>query len=110
MYPLFVCIFLKGGHDEFVEKYKSGIYSRPAGEKRAVILSIEDYEQLLEDIHDLTARAERLKKKPSLIAGLWRNSNAMELYQIEWKKFYSCDCFSTSVPFIYLCRTLEINA
>ncbi|MDZ7725306.1 MAG: hypothetical protein U5R06_21435 [candidate division KSB1 bacterium] len=26
------------------------------GKKRAVILSIEEYEQLVEDIHDLTAR------------------------------------------------------
>ena len=33
------------------------------GKKRAVILSIEEYEQLLEDIHDLTAPAERREKE-----------------------------------------------
>ncbi|MDZ7725305.1 MAG: type II toxin-antitoxin system RelE/ParE family toxin [candidate division KSB1 bacterium] len=27
-----------------------------------------------------------MKKKSSLIAGFWRNSNAMDIYQIEWKK------------------------
>lgn len=30
-----------------------------AGKKTAVILPVEDYEELLEDIHDLTVIAER---------------------------------------------------
>ncbi|MDZ7725303.1 MAG: hypothetical protein U5R06_21420 [candidate division KSB1 bacterium] len=34
------------------------------GKKRAVILSIEEYEQLVEDIHDLTALAERREEEP----------------------------------------------
>ena len=29
------------------------------GKKKAVILSVEEYEELLEDIHDLTVVAER---------------------------------------------------
>jgi PHD/YefM family antitoxin component YafN of YafNO toxin-antitoxin module len=34
------------------------------GNKTAVILSIEQYEQLLEDIHDLAIVAERRQEKP----------------------------------------------
>ncbi|MDZ7725312.1 MAG: hypothetical protein U5R06_21465 [candidate division KSB1 bacterium] len=34
------------------------------GKKRAVILSIEEYEQPVEDIHDLTALAERREEEP----------------------------------------------
>ena len=36
-----------------------------AGKKTAVILPVEDYEDLLEDIHDLTVIAER-KNEPSI--------------------------------------------
>lgn len=36
-----------------------------AGNKKAVILPVEDYENLLEDIHDLTVIAER-KNEPSI--------------------------------------------
>jgi len=36
-----------------------------AGKKTAVILPVEDYEELLEDIHDLTVIAER-KNEPSI--------------------------------------------
>ena len=36
-----------------------------AGNKKAVILPVEDYEHLLEDIHDLTVIAER-KNEPSI--------------------------------------------
>lgn len=36
-----------------------------AGNKKAVILPVEDYEHLLEDIHDLTVIAER-KNEPSV--------------------------------------------
>lgn len=36
-----------------------------SGKKTAVILPLEDYEELLEDIHDLTVIAER-KKEPSI--------------------------------------------
>ena len=35
------------------------------GKKTAVILPVEDYEELLEDIHDLTVIAER-KNEPSI--------------------------------------------
>jgi hypothetical protein len=35
-----------------------------AGKKTSVILPIEDYEELLEDIHDLTVIAER-KNEPA---------------------------------------------
>ncbi|MGJ3245057.1 MAG: hypothetical protein ACFE0I_03160 [Elainellaceae cyanobacterium] len=34
------------------------------GQKTAVILSIEDYEQLLEDLHDLAMVAERRPETP----------------------------------------------
>ncbi|NEO88569.1 MAG: type II toxin-antitoxin system Phd/YefM family antitoxin [Spirulina sp. SIO3F2] len=34
------------------------------GQKTAVILSIEDYEQLLEDLHDLAVVAERRPETP----------------------------------------------
>ena len=36
-----------------------------SGKKTSVILSLEDYEELLEDIHDLTVIAER-KSEPSI--------------------------------------------
>ena len=36
-----------------------------SGNKTAVILPLEDYEELLEDIHDLTVIAER-KSEPSI--------------------------------------------
>jgi hypothetical protein len=36
-----------------------------AGKKTSVILPVEDYEELLEDIHDLTVIAER-KNEPSI--------------------------------------------
>lgn len=36
-----------------------------SGVKRAVILPIEDYEELLEDIHDLAVIAER-KEEPTI--------------------------------------------
>lgn len=36
-----------------------------SGAKKAVILPMEDYEELLEDIHDLTVIAER-KDEPSI--------------------------------------------
>ncbi len=36
-----------------------------AGKKTSVILPVEDYEELLEDIHDLTVIAER-KNEPSV--------------------------------------------
>jgi len=36
-----------------------------SGAKKAIILPIEDYEELLEDIHDLTVMAER-KDEPRI--------------------------------------------
>jgi len=36
-----------------------------SGKKTAVILPVEDYEELLEDIHDLTVIAER-KDEPTI--------------------------------------------
>ena len=36
-----------------------------SGAKKAVILPLEDYEELLEDIHDLTVIAER-KDEPTI--------------------------------------------
>lgn len=36
-----------------------------SGAKKAIILSMEDYEELLEDIHDLTVIAER-KDEPTI--------------------------------------------
>jgi hypothetical protein len=36
-----------------------------SGAKKAIILPIEDYEELLEDIHDLTVIAER-KDEPTI--------------------------------------------
>ncbi len=36
-----------------------------SGNKTAVILSLEDYEELLEDIHDLSVIAER-KNEPTI--------------------------------------------
>ncbi len=34
------------------------------GEKTAVVISFRDYENLLEDLHDLTVIAERREEKP----------------------------------------------
>ncbi len=36
----------------------------PSGKKKAVILPIKDYQQLLEDLHDLAVLAERLEEAP----------------------------------------------
>jgi len=36
----------------------------PTGRKTAVILSIEEYERLLEDLHDLAIVAERRNEEP----------------------------------------------
>ncbi|MDH7578883.1 MAG: type II toxin-antitoxin system Phd/YefM family antitoxin [Bacillota bacterium] len=35
-----------------------------SGKKRAVVLSLERYRQLLEDLHDLAVVAERREEKP----------------------------------------------
>ena len=35
-----------------------------SGNKTAVIISLEDYEKLLEDLHDLAVVAERRSEKP----------------------------------------------
>lgn len=40
------------------------------GQKTAVILSIEDYEQLLEDLHDLAVVAERRSETPISLNGM----------------------------------------
>lgn len=40
-----------------------------SGNKTAVILSLKDYEELLEDIHDLTVIAER-KNEPAINLGV----------------------------------------
>jgi len=34
------------------------------GQKRAVVLSLKRYQQLMEDLHDLAVVAERRKEKP----------------------------------------------
>jgi len=38
------------------------------GKKTAVILSIEQYEQIIEDMHDLAIAAERRSEKPITLA------------------------------------------
>ena len=47
---------MEGLHEQFIID--------KSGKKRAVILPIEDYEELLEDIHDLAVIAER-KDEPT---------------------------------------------
>lgn len=47
---------MKGLHEQFIID--------ESGKKKAVILPIEDYEELLEDIHDLAVIAER-KDEPT---------------------------------------------
>jgi len=42
-----------------MKKFKEQYIVDKKGQKRAVILSIEEYEQLLEDLHDLAIIAER---------------------------------------------------
>lgn len=48
---------MKGLHEQFIID--------KSGKKRAVILPIEDYEELLEDLHDLAVIAER-KDEPAV--------------------------------------------
>jgi PHD/YefM family antitoxin component YafN of YafNO toxin-antitoxin module len=43
-------------HEQFITDTK--------GKKRAVILTIKEYEQLLEDMHDLAVIAERRDEEP----------------------------------------------
>jgi PHD/YefM family antitoxin component YafN of YafNO toxin-antitoxin module len=45
------------------------------GNKTAVILSIEQYEQLLEDLHDLTVVAERRDETPISLEDMKRRLN-----------------------------------
>jgi PHD/YefM family antitoxin component YafN of YafNO toxin-antitoxin module len=45
------------------------------GTKTAVILSIEQYEQLLEDLHDLAIVAERRVEQPISLAELKKRLN-----------------------------------
>lgn len=45
------------------------------GTKRAVILSIEQYEQMLEDIHDLAIIAERRSEQSISLAEMKRKLN-----------------------------------
>lgn len=42
------------------------------GRKKAVLLSFEQYQKLLEDLHDLAVVAERGKEKPISLAELKR--------------------------------------
>ena len=42
------------------------------GRKKAVLLSCEQYQKLLEDLHDLAVVAERRKEKPISLAELKR--------------------------------------
>ena len=44
----------------------------PGGRRTAVILSIQQYEQLLEDLHDLAVVAERRRERPVPLAELRR--------------------------------------
>ncbi|HBL15155.1 MAG TPA: prevent-host-death family protein [Cyanobacteria bacterium UBA11162] len=46
-----------------------------SGTKTAVILSIEQYEQLLEDLHDLAIVAERRSEQPISLAELKKRLN-----------------------------------
>jgi len=48
---------MEGLHEQFIID--------KSGKKRAVILPIEDYEELLEDLHDLAVIAER-KDEPAV--------------------------------------------
>ena len=48
------------------------------GKKTAVILAIEDYEQLLEDLHDLAIVAERRVEQPISLAELKKRLNGDE--------------------------------
>lgn len=43
-----------------------------SGKKREVVLSIERYRQLLEDLHDLAVVAERREEKPVSLAEIKR--------------------------------------
>jgi hypothetical protein len=43
-----------------------------SGKKREVVLSIERYRQLLEDLHDLAVVAERREEKPVSLAEVKR--------------------------------------
>ncbi len=45
------------------------------GNKTAVILSIEQYEQLLEDLHDLAVVAERRPEQPITMAEMKKRLN-----------------------------------
>lgn len=48
-----------------VERLKIQYVTNEAGEKTAVILSIEEFEELLEDIEDLATAAER-REEPTV--------------------------------------------
>jgi PHD/YefM family antitoxin component YafN of YafNO toxin-antitoxin module len=48
------------------------------GRKKSVLLSLEQYEKLMEDLHDLAVVAERRKEKPIGIEELKRR---LEIYR-----------------------------
>lgn len=48
-----------------MEKINAQFIINSLGKKTAVVLSLKDYEEIIEDIHDLAVIAER-KKEPSI--------------------------------------------
>jgi len=55
---------LREAHEQYVVN--------SAGTKTGVILSLEDYERLLEDLHDLAVIAERKEEEPIPLAEMKR--------------------------------------
>ncbi|HEY8205235.1 MAG TPA: hypothetical protein VIF81_10950 [Pyrinomonadaceae bacterium] len=53
-----------GAQEQFVVDAK--------GRKKAVLLTVEQYEKLIEDLHDLAIVAERREEKPISLAELKR--------------------------------------
>jgi len=56
------------------------------GQKTAVVLPFEEYEELLEDMHDLVIIAERRDEPAISFDELKKRLKKMDYYKVLWKK------------------------
>ena len=71
------------------------------GKKTAVILSLKQYQRLLEDLHDLAAVAERRDEEPISLEEMKRRlAKTMGLYRVEFKPSVQKDLRALPRPMV----------
>ncbi|MGQ9571399.1 MAG: type II toxin-antitoxin system RelE family toxin [Thermodesulfovibrionales bacterium] len=77
-----------------------------SGQKTAVVLPVEEYEELLEDVHDLAVIAERKDEPAISLDELKKRLKAnASYYEIRWKHFAEKDL--KRIDRQYIPRSLE---